>query len=54
MYTLAIAAVVALFAIIGSMDYADQQNEASEYTSMVCAGHWPDYEQLEPDCHGKD
>lgn len=44
------AIALTLLVLASSMDYSDEKNEVSEYTSMVCAGHWPDYEQLEPDC----
>ena len=45
-----------LFAIIaiGAVGSGDMQDEIAEeqfYTEMVCDGHWPDYKNLEPECH---
>lgn len=37
--------------LVTNMDHQDEQNEQAEYASMVCAGYWPDYQQLEPACH---
>jgi hypothetical protein len=45
-----ITLITIAFAIASSMAYTDQANQDSEYASMVCAGHWPDYEQLNPEC----
>lgn len=36
--------------LLTNMDYQDEQNEQAEYTAMVCAGHWPDYENRQPEC----
>lgn len=42
--------VLTLFVITANMVFQDEINETSEYASMVCAGHWPDYENLNPEC----
>lgn len=43
--------VAAIFAV-SEMDFKDAINQESHYTSMVCSGAWPDYENLKPDCGG--
>lgn len=37
---------------VSEMDFEDAINQESHYTAMVCAGAWPDYENLKPDCGG--
>lgn len=43
MKVLAVIAAVALFGLVGQMDYEDAVKEESNYCSMVKAGNWPDY-----------
>jgi len=45
-----ITLITIAIAIASSMDYTDEANQDSEYTSMVCAGHWPDYQSIQPEC----
>lgn len=40
------------YAAIG--DYHHDTAQAEHYSEMVCAGHWPDYDRLEPDCEGDE
>jgi len=49
------AAVVMLsgFFWANSMDYEDALADEAAYLDMVCAGSWPDYKGLEPDCGAK-
>lgn len=51
---LAILGVASFFGLIvgvaGGLDYQDQQDQLDEYQMMVCAGYWPDYQQLKPEC----
>ncbi|MGB0467724.1 MAG: hypothetical protein ACPGF7_09390 [Pontibacterium sp.] len=39
--------VVALLAVVGDMDYADAEQQLSNYCDMVNQGHWPNYEGLD-------
>ena len=41
---LIVAAVVALFGIVGYFDYEDAKQEEISYCENVKAGLWPDYE----------
>ena len=41
------------FVCASSMDYQDALTEELVYADMVCAGSWPDYKGLEPDCGAK-
>lgn len=36
-------ALLALFGLVGAMDYEDQQAEQENYCEMVREGLWPDY-----------
>ena len=50
---LAVAALVALAAAVGTMDYQDELKEAEYYEAMVCAEAWPNYKGIEVDCNGR-
>ena len=41
---LIVAAVVALFGIVGHFDYEDAKQEEISYCENVKSGVWPDYE----------
>lgn len=43
MKVLAVIAAVALFCIVGQMDYEDAVNQEAHYCDMVEAGNWPAY-----------
>ena len=43
MKVLAVIATVALFGLVGQMNYEDAVKEESHYCSMVEAGKWPAY-----------
>ena len=48
-----IAGVVLLLGLLGltgNMDYRDAVLAEERYTTMVCDGHWPDYQHLSPQC----
>lgn len=47
--------LLAIFGLVGAMDYADEIAERQLYCDMVAAGHWPDYREIADDeCeHGK-
>ena len=47
---LALFAVLAILAIVGTMDYQDELAEEQRYVTFVCAGTWPDYKNLKPEC----
>jgi len=36
--------------IAGTGDLQEAQDQARVYNEMVCAGHWPDYENRRPTC----
>jgi hypothetical protein len=36
--------------IAGTGDLQEAQDQARVYNEMVCAGHWPDYENRKPTC----
>lgn len=48
-----IALLLMLMGIVGSGDYEDALAEEAHYTSMVCAGHWPDYKNLGISCEAQ-
>lgn len=47
-------AITALFilglGLAGKGDLQEAQDQARVYSEMVCAGHWPDYENRKPTC----
>ena len=43
-------AVLAL-GIAGNGDIEAEETQARVYAEMVCAGHWPDYENRKPTCN---
>ena len=45
-----LAAFVAIYGWVGTMDVQDQRRHAEHYAEMVCAGAWPDYDDRNPDC----
>ena len=49
----AIAALLILFGLAGSGDYAEAERIESEYCEMVRGGHWPAY-RPEIDCGGAE
>lgn len=38
------------YGLVGSGDVAELEAQAKVYDEMVCAGHWPDYEERKPEC----
>ena len=49
--TALIATILAHLVIwASSMDYQDELVEHRHYIKMVCAGHWPDYRNENPEC----
>lgn len=36
--------------LVGRMDYQLELDAEAHYAEMVCGGHWPDYENRNPDC----
>jgi len=45
-----VALFLVLMAIIGNMSLEDALNEERHYVEMVCAGSWPDFKELSPEC----
>ena len=37
--------------IAGTGDIEVEEDSARMYNEMVCAGHWPDYENRKPKCN---
>jgi hypothetical protein len=48
-----IVAVIAVFLWVSEQDYQHELAMEKEYREMVCAGHWPDYWQTNPNCEDK-
>ena len=48
-----IIALIVCLLVISAMEYPDVVAQDDHYIDMVCAGAWPDYRMLEPDCGGK-
>ena len=49
MKTLLLALAIALTAC----GYDDETLEAQHYAQMVCAGAWPDFKHVQPDCEAR-
>jgi hypothetical protein len=47
---LGLVAFVAVFGLVGAMDYEDAVQAETRYNTMVCDGLWPDYKNLNPEC----
>ena len=43
--------IFVMLGFVGAMDYQDELLAQQHYTDMVCAGHYPDYKELEPTCN---
>jgi len=52
LYAIIMALLFAVLAlgIAGTGDIEAEEDSARMYTEMVCAGHWPDYENRKPTC----
>ena len=48
--TAGFALFFAVLGLVGNMDYEDQVLEQKQYAKMVCAGHWPDFNDISPKC----
>jgi|14_taG_2_1085336.scaffolds.fasta_scaffold20294_2 hypothetical protein len=42
-----------MMGVVGNGDYEDALAEEAHYTSMVCAGYWPDYKDLGISCEAQ-
>ena len=42
--------VLLALGIAGNGDIEAEETQAKVYNEMVCAGHWPDYENRKPAC----
>ena len=47
---MALLFVVFALGLAGKGDLQEAQDQAKVYNEMVCAGHWPDYENRKPTC----
>lgn len=45
-YALITAALLLVYLIVGTMDYADALAERARYCRMVETGAWPDYREI--------
>jgi len=43
--------VLLALGIAGNGDIEAEETQAKVYNEMVCAGHWPDYENRKPACN---
>ena len=52
LYAIIMALLFAVLAlgIAGNGDIEAEEDSARMYNEMVCAGHWPDYENKNPVC----
>ena len=48
--TAAVIMFVGVIGLVGAMDYEDEVLQQQHYIEMVCAGHWPDYNDISPEC----
>ena len=47
---LAAIVLVGAIGLAGRWDMQEAERQAEQYRDMVCAGHWPDYENRKPEC----
>jgi hypothetical protein len=47
---MALLFVLLALGIAGNGDIEAEEDSAEMYIDMVCAGHWPDYENRKPVC----
>ena len=47
-----VAVLLAVYGIVGAMDYRDEQRAEAHYCEMVESGYWPDYREMGDDCNG--
>ena len=47
---MALLFVLLALGIAGNGDIEAEETQARVYAEMVCAGHWPDYENRKPVC----
>ena len=45
-----IVTLALMLLMVASMDFDDEVYQQVHYKRMVCAGVWPDYRELSPDC----
>ena len=51
---LAMVVIIAIaFLWVSNEDYKHEVEMENQYREMVCAGHWPDYWQTNPNCKGE-
>lgn len=50
LYALVVVFFLLVFSLAGQSDYEVQDSELVFYSKMVCAGHWPDYDNVKPNC----
>lgn len=43
-------AIIFAVAWCATQDSYEEKREAMHYKNMVCAGHWPDYKSIKPEC----
>ena len=42
--------ILIILIISSSLSYEDEVAEAEHYRGMVCDGHWPDFQEVKPQC----
>jgi hypothetical protein len=48
---LATTAFILVLGLVGNADLEEAKRQADHYTNMVCEGHWPDYDNRNPECN---
>jgi hypothetical protein len=51
--TIGVLAIAGVVMWLGEQDYRHELAMEKQYREMVCAGHWPDYWQTNPNCEDK-
>ena len=46
-----VATLLAVYGIVGAMDYRDEQRAEAHYCEIVESGQWPDYREMEDNCN---
>lgn len=52
-YVAAVLVVLLAYMVASQSDYEDAVEQDNYYNTMVCGGHWPDYDNRQPSCGGE-
>jgi hypothetical protein len=42
--------IMAVYTVVSSMDFEDEQRDFDHYCNMVEQGHWPDFKEIADKC----